>query len=54
MSFAGADLKERAKMHASEVSSFVSKARSTINEMGKYNSHWNIPDSQSVMNGSTK
>ncbi|KAK9408291.1 methylglutaconyl-CoA hydratase mitochondrial [Crotalus adamanteus] len=30
---AGADLKERAKMHASEVSSFVSKARSTINEM---------------------
>ncbi|XP_039222441.1 methylglutaconyl-CoA hydratase, mitochondrial [Crotalus tigris] len=30
---AGADLKERAKMHASEVSSFVSKARSTINEV---------------------
>ncbi|KAM6469933.1 methylglutaconyl-CoA hydratase, mitochondrial isoform 3-T3 [Liasis olivaceus] len=30
---AGADLKERAKMHASEVSSFVSKARTTINEM---------------------
>ncbi|XP_058022834.1 methylglutaconyl-CoA hydratase, mitochondrial isoform X3 [Ahaetulla prasina] len=30
---AGADLKERAQMHASEVSSFVSKARSTINEM---------------------
>ncbi|XP_074935938.1 methylglutaconyl-CoA hydratase, mitochondrial isoform X1 [Phalacrocorax aristotelis] len=30
---AGADLKERAKMHASEVSSFVSKARATINEM---------------------
>ncbi|XP_058022835.1 methylglutaconyl-CoA hydratase, mitochondrial isoform X4 [Ahaetulla prasina] len=29
----GADLKERAQMHASEVSSFVSKARSTINEM---------------------
>ncbi|XP_037229261.1 methylglutaconyl-CoA hydratase, mitochondrial isoform X6 [Falco biarmicus] len=31
---AGADLKERAKMHSSEVSSFVSKARATINEMG--------------------
>ncbi|KAF7250341.1 Enoyl-CoA hydratase domain-containing protein 2, mitochondrial [Varanus komodoensis] len=30
---AGADLKERAKMHSSEVSSFVSKARTTINEM---------------------
>ncbi|XP_069736027.1 methylglutaconyl-CoA hydratase, mitochondrial isoform X1 [Phaenicophaeus curvirostris] len=30
---AGADLKERAKMHASEVGSFVSKARATINEM---------------------
>ncbi|NXU50949.1 AUHM protein, partial [Turnix velox] len=30
---AGADLKERAKMHSSEVSSFVSKARATINEM---------------------
>ncbi|XP_025938703.1 methylglutaconyl-CoA hydratase, mitochondrial isoform X2 [Apteryx rowi] len=30
----GADLKERAKMHSSEVSSFVSKARATINEMG--------------------
>ncbi|XP_072848484.2 methylglutaconyl-CoA hydratase, mitochondrial isoform X2 [Pogona vitticeps] len=29
----GADLKERAKMHSSEVSSFVSKARTTINEM---------------------
>ncbi|XP_025938701.1 methylglutaconyl-CoA hydratase, mitochondrial isoform X1 [Apteryx rowi] len=29
----GADLKERAKMHSSEVSSFVSKARATINEM---------------------
>ncbi|KAM6034709.1 methylglutaconyl-CoA hydratase, mitochondrial isoform 4-T5 [Chlamydotis macqueenii] len=28
-----ADLKERAKMHSSEVSSFVSKARATINEM---------------------
>uniref|UniRef100_A0A8C6YN29 Uncharacterized protein n=1 Tax=Nothoprocta perdicaria TaxID=30464 RepID=A0A8C6YN29_NOTPE len=33
---AGADLKERAKMHSSEVSSFVSKARATINELGKY------------------
>ncbi|XP_062985519.1 methylglutaconyl-CoA hydratase, mitochondrial isoform X3 [Elgaria multicarinata webbii] len=31
---AGADLKERAKMHSSEVSSFVSKARATINELG--------------------
>ncbi|XP_066845172.1 methylglutaconyl-CoA hydratase, mitochondrial isoform X3 [Anser cygnoides] len=31
---AGADLKERAKMHSSEVGSFVSKARATINEMG--------------------
>uniref|UniRef100_A0A8D0FQL3 AU RNA binding methylglutaconyl-CoA hydratase n=1 Tax=Strix occidentalis caurina TaxID=311401 RepID=A0A8D0FQL3_STROC len=31
---AGADLKERAKMHSSEVSSFVSKARATVNEMG--------------------
>ncbi|KAJ6669666.1 hypothetical protein lerEdw1_000215, partial [Lerista edwardsae] len=30
---AGADLKERAKMHSSEVSSYVSKARTTINEM---------------------
>uniref|UniRef100_A0A8C8B516 AU RNA binding methylglutaconyl-CoA hydratase n=1 Tax=Otus sunia TaxID=257818 RepID=A0A8C8B516_9STRI len=30
---AGADLKERAKMHSSEVSSFVSKARATVNEM---------------------
>nr|XP_034956174.1 methylglutaconyl-CoA hydratase, mitochondrial [Zootoca vivipara] len=30
---AGADLKERVKMHSSEVSSFVSKARATINEM---------------------
>ncbi|XP_062985518.1 methylglutaconyl-CoA hydratase, mitochondrial isoform X2 [Elgaria multicarinata webbii] len=30
---AGADLKERAKMHSSEVSSFVSKARATINEL---------------------
>ncbi|XP_062828185.1 methylglutaconyl-CoA hydratase, mitochondrial isoform X1 [Anolis carolinensis] len=30
---AGADLKERAKMHSSEVSSFVSKARATINEI---------------------
>ncbi|EMP38605.1 Enoyl-CoA hydratase domain-containing protein 2 [Chelonia mydas] len=30
---AGADLQERAKMHSSEVSSFVSKARATINEM---------------------
>ncbi|XP_057286636.1 methylglutaconyl-CoA hydratase, mitochondrial-like isoform X1 [Pezoporus wallicus] len=30
---AGADLKERAKMHSSEVSSFVSKTRATINEM---------------------
>ncbi|XP_061481804.1 methylglutaconyl-CoA hydratase, mitochondrial isoform X4 [Rhineura floridana] len=30
---AGADLKERAKMHSSEVSSFVSKARAAINEM---------------------
>ncbi|XP_040511485.1 methylglutaconyl-CoA hydratase, mitochondrial isoform X2 [Gallus gallus] len=30
---AGADLKERAKMHSSEVGSFVSKARATINEM---------------------
>ncbi|NWR74810.1 AUHM protein, partial [Centropus unirufus] len=30
---AGADLKERAKMHASEVGSFVAKARATINEM---------------------
>uniref|UniRef100_A0A8C0GAA5 Uncharacterized protein n=1 Tax=Chelonoidis abingdonii TaxID=106734 RepID=A0A8C0GAA5_CHEAB len=29
-----ADLQERAKMHSSEVSSFVSKARATINEMG--------------------
>ncbi|XP_074993504.1 methylglutaconyl-CoA hydratase, mitochondrial isoform X2 [Calonectris borealis] len=29
----GADLKERAKMHSSEVSSFVSKARATINDM---------------------
>nr|XP_038026123.1 methylglutaconyl-CoA hydratase, mitochondrial isoform X3 [Anas platyrhynchos] len=29
----GADLKERAKMHSSEVGSFVSKARATINEM---------------------
>ncbi|XP_073200998.1 methylglutaconyl-CoA hydratase, mitochondrial isoform X3 [Lepidochelys kempii] len=29
----GADLQERAKMHSSEVSSFVSKARATINEM---------------------
>uniref|UniRef100_A0A8D0FTR9 AU RNA binding methylglutaconyl-CoA hydratase n=1 Tax=Strix occidentalis caurina TaxID=311401 RepID=A0A8D0FTR9_STROC len=28
-----ADLKERAKMHSSEVSSFVSKARATVNEM---------------------
>uniref|UniRef100_A0A8C0G9X5 Uncharacterized protein n=1 Tax=Chelonoidis abingdonii TaxID=106734 RepID=A0A8C0G9X5_CHEAB len=28
-----ADLQERAKMHSSEVSSFVSKARATINEM---------------------
>lgn len=34
MSLTGADLKERAKMHSSEVSSFVSKARATINEMG--------------------
>ncbi|XP_077028345.1 methylglutaconyl-CoA hydratase, mitochondrial isoform X3 [Agelaius phoeniceus] len=31
---AGADLKERAKMHSSEVSSFVSRARATINELG--------------------
>ncbi|XP_059580864.1 methylglutaconyl-CoA hydratase, mitochondrial isoform X3 [Alligator mississippiensis] len=31
---AGADLKERAKMHSSEVSSFVSKARAAVNEMG--------------------
>ncbi|XP_050184841.1 methylglutaconyl-CoA hydratase, mitochondrial [Myiozetetes cayanensis] len=30
---AGADLKERAKMHSSEVSSFVSRARATINEL---------------------
>ncbi|XP_061873676.1 methylglutaconyl-CoA hydratase, mitochondrial isoform X2 [Colius striatus] len=30
---AGADLKERAKMHSSEVSTFVSKARATINEL---------------------
>ncbi|XP_059580863.1 methylglutaconyl-CoA hydratase, mitochondrial isoform X2 [Alligator mississippiensis] len=30
---AGADLKERAKMHSSEVSSFVSKARAAVNEM---------------------
>ncbi|XP_054842068.1 methylglutaconyl-CoA hydratase, mitochondrial isoform X3 [Eublepharis macularius] len=30
---AGADLKERAKMHSSEVSSFVSKARATINDL---------------------
>uniref|UniRef100_A0A8D0E1A1 AU RNA binding methylglutaconyl-CoA hydratase n=1 Tax=Salvator merianae TaxID=96440 RepID=A0A8D0E1A1_SALMN len=30
---AGADLKERAKMHSSEVSYFVSKARAAINEM---------------------
>ncbi|KAI1239878.1 Methylglutaconyl-CoA hydratase, partial [Lamprotornis superbus] len=29
----GADLKERAKMHSSEVSSFVSRARATINEL---------------------
>ncbi|XP_054842067.1 methylglutaconyl-CoA hydratase, mitochondrial isoform X2 [Eublepharis macularius] len=29
----GADLKERAKMHSSEVSSFVSKARATINDL---------------------
>ncbi|XP_010704888.2 methylglutaconyl-CoA hydratase, mitochondrial-like [Meleagris gallopavo] len=33
MSLTGADLKERAKMHSSEVGSFVSKARATINEM---------------------
>uniref|UniRef100_A0A803SPJ8 AU RNA binding methylglutaconyl-CoA hydratase n=1 Tax=Anolis carolinensis TaxID=28377 RepID=A0A803SPJ8_ANOCA len=33
ISLAGADLKERAKMHSSEVSSFVSKARATINEI---------------------
>ncbi|GCB62415.1 hypothetical protein scyTo_0009511 [Scyliorhinus torazame] len=32
---AGADLKERAKMQASEVGPFVSKARSLINELGK-------------------
>ncbi|XP_067839344.1 methylglutaconyl-CoA hydratase, mitochondrial isoform X3 [Heptranchias perlo] len=31
---AGADLKERAKMHPSEVGPFVSKARSLINELG--------------------
>ncbi|XP_072372926.1 methylglutaconyl-CoA hydratase, mitochondrial isoform X1 [Scyliorhinus torazame] len=31
---AGADLKERAKMQASEVGPFVSKARSLINELG--------------------
>ncbi|XP_065596745.1 methylglutaconyl-CoA hydratase, mitochondrial isoform X2 [Cyrtonyx montezumae] len=31
--YKGADLKERAKMHSSEVGSFVSKARATINEM---------------------
>ncbi|XP_077200603.1 methylglutaconyl-CoA hydratase, mitochondrial isoform X1 [Paroedura picta] len=30
---AGADLKERAKMHSSEVSSFVSRARATINDI---------------------
>lgn len=35
MSLTGADLKERAKMHSSEVSSFVSRARATINELGK-------------------
>ncbi|XP_073200996.1 methylglutaconyl-CoA hydratase, mitochondrial isoform X2 [Lepidochelys kempii] len=34
MNRTGADLQERAKMHSSEVSSFVSKARATINEMG--------------------
>ncbi|XP_077673547.1 methylglutaconyl-CoA hydratase, mitochondrial isoform X1 [Eretmochelys imbricata] len=33
MEWNGADLQERAKMHSSEVSSFVSKARATINEM---------------------
>uniref|UniRef100_V9KRB9 AU RNA-binding protein/enoyl-CoA hydratase n=1 Tax=Callorhinchus milii TaxID=7868 RepID=V9KRB9_CALMI len=31
---AGADLKERAKMHPSEVGPFVSKARNLINELG--------------------
>lgn len=35
MLLSGADLKERAKMHSSEVSSFVSKARAAVNEMGK-------------------
>lgn len=33
--FAGADLKERAKMHQSEVGPFVSKARALITELGK-------------------
>ncbi len=32
---AGADLKERAKMHQSEVGPFVSKARALITELGK-------------------
>lgn len=32
---AGADLKERAKMHPSEVGPFVSKARGLITELGK-------------------
>lgn len=31
----GADLKERAKMHQSEVGPFVSKARALITELGK-------------------
>lgn len=32
---AGADLKERAKMHQSEVGPFVSRARALITELGK-------------------
>ena len=35
--FAGADLKERVKMHSSEVGPFVSKLRAVINEIGKHN-----------------
>lgn len=34
--FAGADLKERAKMHPSEVGPFVSKIRAVINDIGKH------------------
>lgn len=34
--FAGADLKERAKMQQSEVGPFVSKARALISEIGGF------------------